>query len=122
MGTDINKEAPNVVTETLFRSLVQNGYQAEVVCRSTAFKKAAVWYGEWIIRVVNQDRTYEKLLVPARKRAKPDDEISIRTFKTANGLISFMQGMGFEHVDIPLHEGGRSTHTLTDNSMENNDS
>jgi hypothetical protein len=122
VATDINKEAPNVVTETLLRSLVQNGYQAEVVCRATATKKAAVWYGVWIIRVVNKDRTYEKLLVSARNRATPDDEITARAFKTANGLISFMQGMGFEHVDIPLVEGGRSTHILTDNALDTDNS
>lgn len=122
MGTDINKEAPNVVTETLLRSLIQNGYQAEVVSKTKASKKAAVWYGLWIIRVVNKDRTYQKLLVSARNRATPDDEITARVFKTANGLISFMQGMGFDHVDIPLAEGGRSTHVLTDNAMDTDDS
>ncbi|UWQ77410.1 hypothetical protein [Leisingera sp. M658] len=121
VGTDLSKETPNVVTETLFRSLVGNGYQAEVVSRVAAHKKAAVWYGEWIIRVVNQDRTYEKTLVPARKRANAqEDEITVRVFKTANGLISFMQGVGFEHVDIPLVAGGRSIHTLTNNSLDTN--
>ena len=121
MGTDLNKEAPNVVTETLFRSLIHSGYQAEVVCKTSAHKKAAVWYGVWIIRVVNQDRTYEKLLVPARKRAKQEDEISLRTFKTANGLISFLQGIGFTHVNIPLQEGGRSTHVLPADALETDD-
>ncbi|UUV08690.1 hypothetical protein [Ruegeria sp. YS9] len=122
MGTDINKEAPNVVTETFLRTLVQRGYQAEVVCRTTATKKAAVWYGVWIIRVVNQDRTYEKLLVSARNRAYADEEIAARIFKTANGLISFMREMGFEHVDIPMVEGGRSTHVLTDNALDTDNS
>ena len=80
MEKDITKEAPNVVTEIHFKTLMHSGYQAEVVCRTTATKKAAVWYGIWIIRVVNKERTYEKLLVPARKKLGDDDEIAVRTF------------------------------------------
>ncbi len=118
VGNELNKEAPNVVTETLFRSLMHSGYQAEVVCKTSAHKKAAVWYGLWVIRVVNQDRTYEKLLVPARKRAGQEDEISVRTFKTANGLISFLQSVGFEQAHIPLVEGGRSIHSLGENALD----
>jgi len=118
MGTDLNKEAPNVVTQTLFRSLVHKGYQAEVVCKTSAHKKAAVWYGSWIILVVSKDRSYEKLLVPARKRAGKDDEVTVRTFKTANGLISFLEEVGFTQVNIPLVEGGRSTHALLDEELD----
>ena len=71
----------------------------------TATKKAAVWYGIWIIRVVNKERTYEKLLVPARKKLGDDDEIAVRTFKTANGLISFLESMGFPQINIDLIAG-----------------
>ncbi|MFV1630804.1 hypothetical protein [Phaeobacter sp. JH20_18] len=112
MGTDIHKEAPNVVTETLFKSLLLSGYQAEVVCKSAARKKAAMWYGEWVIRVVNQDRSYEKMLVSARSRARQDEEIVLRTFKTINGLVSFLNPMGFTHINVPMDEGGRATHVL----------
>lgn len=118
MGIEIDKEAPNVVTETLFKSLMRSGYQAEVVCKAEATKKSAVWYGIWIIRVVNKDRTFEKLLVPARQSAGAEDEIRIREFKTANGLISFMQGVGFTQVNIPLNEGGRSSHILSSEDLE----
>ena len=121
MGKYLNKEAPNVVTETLFRSLMRSGYLAEVVCKTEATKKSAVWYGLWIIRVVNQDRSFEKLLVPARQRANAEDEVRIREFKTANGLISFMQNIGFTHVNIPLKEGGRSTHVLPADALETDD-
>ncbi len=114
MEKDITKEAPNVVTEIHFKTLMHSGYQAEVVCRTTATKKAAVWYGIWIIRVVNKERTYEKLLVPARKKLGDDDEIAVRTFKTANGLISFLESMGFPQINIPMVEGGRTTHVLPD--------
>ena len=122
MEKDINKEAPNVVTETHFKTLMQNGYQAEVVCRTSATKKAAVWYGIWIIRVVNTERTYEKLLVPARKKLGDDDEIAVRTFKTANGLISFLESMGFDQVNIPMLEGGRTIHVLPEQSPETDNS
>lgn len=122
VATDINKEAPNVVTETHFKTLVESGYQAEVVCKTRATKKAAVWYGIWIIRVVNKERTYEKLLVPARKKLGDDDEIAVRTFKTANGLISFLESMGFTQVNIPMLEGGRTLHALPDTPIESSDS
>lgn len=122
VANDINKEAPNVVTETHFKTLMHSGYQAEVVCRTTAHKKAAVWYGIWIIRVVNKDRSYEKLLVPARKKLGDDDEIAVRTFKTANGLISFLESMGFPQINIPMVEGGRTIHVLPDKLLEVGDS
>ena len=114
MGSDLRKEAPNVVTEALFKSLMRNACQAEVVCKSPAQNRGAVWYGEWIIRAVNRERTFEKLLVPARKQSGNADEVTARTFKTANGLISFLRGIGCTHVNIPLHQGGRSTHVLLD--------
>lgn len=120
MTSNFSNEAPNVVTENRFRTLMQSGYQAEVVCRSAAFRKSAVWYGEWIIRVVDQDRTFEKLLVVARSGTSENSEIRIREFKTANGLISFLSGMGCSHVNIPLHEGGRSTHVLPEDALIDN--
>ena len=121
MGSNLQKETPNVVTETFFRSLMLNAFQAEVVCRKAAHKKAAVWYGEWIIRVVDQEHSSERLLVPARQNSGKADEVAARTFKTANGLISFLESFGFSHVSIPLHEGGRSTHVLPDSARENDD-
>jgi len=39
-------------------------------------------------------------------------EIVPQTFKTANGLISFLESLGFTHVTIPIYQGGRATHTL----------
>ncbi|AUR22496.1 hypothetical protein PhaeoP80_04473 (plasmid) [Phaeobacter inhibens] len=71
-----------------------------------------MWYGEWVIRVVNQDRSYEKMLVSARSRARQDEEIVLRTFKTINGLVSFLNPMGFTHINVPMDEGGRATHVL----------
>ena len=112
MGSQSSEGAPNVVTETLFKTLIQDACSAEVVCTQTAEKKSAVWYGTWIIRVVDPDGKFEKLLVPARHQTPHGNEIVPRTFKTANGLISFLESFGFTHVTIPMCEGGRSTHTL----------
>jgi hypothetical protein len=118
MGSDFQEEAPNVVTETFFRALMRDAFEAEVVCRKTAYKRAAVWYGEWVIRVVDQKHSTERLLVPARRTSGKTEEVAARTFKTANGLISFLESFGFTHVNIPLHRGGRSTHVLPDNPNE----
>ena len=112
MGTELEKEAPNVVTETQFKTLMQSGYHAEVVCRTQPHREKSVWYGEWFIRAVNRDNSIERLLVPARSRPHDDQGIRLREFKTANGLISFLDGLGFEEVSIPLRKGGRSIHSL----------
>ncbi len=97
---------------------MQSGYQAEVLCQSAAYNKSAVWYGIWVIRIVNEDRSYEKLLVPARSMSGKHDEIRIREFKTANGLISFLAGIGCSHVNVPLQQGGRSTHFLREEQLD----
>jgi hypothetical protein len=107
MGTDIEKEAPNVVTTKHFHELLRSGYLAEIVCTQAAYKKAAVWYGEWIVRVVNADGTFEKLVSSTRQPATAKENIRIRTAKTANGLISFLHAAGFTHPVVPLEEGGR---------------
>ncbi|MEH6523722.1 hypothetical protein [Sulfitobacter sp.] len=114
MSSIQDNEAPNVITETRFRTLMQSGYLAEVYCQSSAYNKSAVWYGKWVIRIIDEDRTFMKLLVPARSMSDKHDEIRIREFKTANGLISFLASMGCTHANVPLQEGGVSTHTLPD--------
>ena len=86
---------------------MRSGYHAEVVCKTHAHRKDFVWYGEWFIRAVNRDHSVEKLLVPARARPHDDEGIRLREFKTANGLISFLEGLGFKEVSIPLENGRR---------------
>ena len=54
MTFDLGKTAPNVVTEGRLRSLMAEGFNAEVICTSSATRKAAVWYGKWVIRGVSQ--------------------------------------------------------------------
>ena len=114
-GMDLEKEAPNVVTTKHFHELLRSGYLAEVVCTEEAYKKAAVWYGEWIVRVVNADGTFEKLVSSTRMPSTSKESIRIRTAKTANGLISFLHAAGFRHPVIPMEEGGRQILSLGDN-------
>lgn len=118
MSTDPEREAPNVVTEPRFRQLMRQGYQAEVVCEEQAFVKASVWYGAWVIRVIDANGTIEKLLVTTPRRASDRGEIKIRVFKTINGLSSFMHNAGFTHIHIPFLKGGRSTQALPNEVLE----
>jgi len=108
---DLDKEAPNVVTEPRFRDLAESGYRVEVHCKSGAYRKGPNWHGVWTMRVVS-DEGVEKLLVTARTRTSHND-IKIREIKTVTGVISFLQGIGFSHADIPLEEGQKSIHTLS---------
>lgn len=113
--TDLEKEAPNVVTEPRFRDLVANGYRVEIVCKTDAYKKGPSWYGAWVLRAVSDDGV-EKLLVTARTRTSFND-IKIREIKTITGIISFLQGVGFSHADIPLEEGKRTVLKLSPEEM-----
>lgn len=110
----LKREDSNVVTESLLQHLLQKGYLAEVVCSVAMHKKNNAWYGEWFIRVINQDRTYEKLLVPARSRTTTGDEIVARTFKTVTGLLSFLKSVGLSSGHVPFEEGGREIHKITE--------
>lgn len=118
MRTDLEKEAPNVVTEPGFRQFLAKGYQAEVVCQVEAYRKASVWYGEWIVRVVNDEQTFEKVLVTTPRRLGDADEVKVRVFKTINGLSSFMHAMGFAHLDVPFRQGGRSVQAIPDDVVD----
>lgn len=112
---DLKQEAPNVVTEPRFRDLVAEGYLVEVVCKEAAYKKGPNWHGAWIMRVVS-DEGLEKLLVTARTRTSRND-IKIREIKTVTGVISFLQGVGFSHADIPLEEGKRTELKLSSEEL-----
>lgn len=112
VAIDLQKEAPNVVTEAGFKMLVESGYSVEVVCKQDAYRKNSVWHGIWLLRAVNEDGV-EKELVTAR--ARPDgDFIQLRTFKTVTGLTSFLIDLGFSVVAFPVNEGQRWTYTLAD--------
>ena len=108
---DLEKEAPNVVTEAGFRDLIEAGYHVEVVCKEDAYRKNSVWHGVWILRAVNDDGV-EKQLVTARAR-RGGDYIKVRKFKTVTGLVSFLIDLGFTVIAFPVLEGQRWTFTLS---------
>lgn len=97
-------EAPNVVSAEGFRLLLDEGYQALVVCHGPVEKKHNQWAGSWTVRAVAGDRRDERLLVVSRRELRP------REFKTTLGLIGFFLDMGFASVSIPIREGGRTLH------------
>ena len=115
---DLEKEAPNVVTEAGFRDLIESGYHVEVVCKEDVYRKNSVWHGVWILRAVNDDGV-EKQLVTARAR-RGGDYIKVRKFKTVTGLVSFLIDLGFTVIAFPVLEGQRWTFTLS--SEEDGDS
>ncbi len=111
MEIEFEKDAPNVVTEARLRQLLAEGRQAEIVALGNAVRTKGNWYGRWIVRVVNDDRSFERLLVKVPRQAMAEG-LEPRVFKTLNGLFSFMLDLGFVHVDVPCHEGGRTVQTL----------
>lgn len=101
--TPINyEEAPNVVSEEGCRKLVASGWQLQVVCVGSAEKKHANYFGLWGLRVISPDGHYERTLVTARK------DMQMRTFKTLNGLVAFLQDLGIKVPSIPLEQGMRA--------------
>ena len=112
MDETLNKEAPNVVTEALFRTLLEMGNRARILCEEDAYLKSAVWYGSWTARVVSGDGSLDKRLVAHPRGTGEDQEIRIKIFRTINGLASFMHRMGFTDFNIPFYEGGVSVQCL----------
>ena len=108
--------------EPEFRQLLRMGYQAQVLCVGDAYYKAAVWYGEWTVRVVSDDGRVSKTLVVFPRRAGEVQEIKIKVFRTINGCASFMHRMGFADFTVPFFEGGQSNHTLPVESEDTSDS
>jgi len=62
------------------------------------------------MRAISPDG-HEKLLVTARNRPS-DDDIKVREFKTATGVISFLIGVGFSQAKIPFKDGTKTAHSL----------
>lgn len=106
------KETFNVVTEARFKELLEQGFRAEIISQTDADYRNGLWGGEWTMRIVDQDGQFEKLLVTVPRNAADNEAIKVRTFKTVNGLISFIRKLGLTHVEIPLEQGGRSSQAL----------
>ncbi len=95
-------EVPNVVSEEGFRSLIDEGYQAVVLCLAEVEKRHTQWSGRWIVRAVGGEGQTDRTLVTSRGHMRA------REFKTTLGLISFLYELGYETVSIPLREGTRA--------------
>jgi len=109
MTTKANFE-PNVTTEQGLRELAENGHTVEVLCEADPERKGPSWYGLWTMRTVSPDG-HERLLVTARNRGSQND-IKVREFKTATGVISFLIGVGFSHASIPLKNAEKTSHSF----------
>ena len=110
LSIDFARDAPNVVTAVQFNTLLQGGYDVDIIARGEPELRGAFWYGDWIVAIVDRDRMVQRLLVKTRTRSSVSDEIELRDIKTANGVLSFMYKLGFRSVSIPLAKDGRTSH------------
>ncbi|WP_345741867.1 hypothetical protein [Epibacterium ulvae] len=104
------QDAPNVVSEEGLRTLLAEGHSADVVCRETPTRTTAQWSGVWTVHCVSPDGETRRLLVTAR------NNMVEREFKTINGLVSFLAGVGLTTASIPMLEGKTASHRLDDAS------
>ncbi|MCA2007080.1 hypothetical protein [Tritonibacter mobilis] len=103
---NLMQDAPNVVSEDGLRALLAEGHSADVVCRVTPTRTSAQWSGVWTVHCVSPDGETRRLLVTSR------NNMVAREFKTINGLVSFLAGVGLTMVSIPMLEGKVASHKL----------
>jgi len=96
------------ITERALTSLARGGYLVDIVALADPFRKASFWYGEWTIQLPEQRGESERFFVTMRLGTGP----RLRTFNTANDLISMMVDLGFEDVRIPMEAGRSATHQI----------
>lgn len=106
------------MTEARFRQLMRRGYLAEVICTVDTDRTNGKWHGEWIVRAIDKDGTFKKVLVKMPRHAAEDADLEPRRFKTVDGLYSFMMNVGFTHVHVPAYKGGRSVQALPSDVLE----
>lgn len=107
---NLMQDAPNVVSEEGLRTLLAEDHSVDVVCRATPTRTTAQWSGVWTVHCVSPDREIRRLLVTAR------NNMVAREFKTINGLVSFLAGVGLTTASIPMQEGKVASHRLDDAS------
>lgn len=105
---NLMQDAPNVVSENGLRALLAEGHSADVVCRTTPTRTSAQWSGVWTVHCVSPDGEMRRLLVTSR------NNMVAREFKTINGLVSFLAGVGLTMASIPMLEGKVASHKLDD--------
>ncbi len=103
---NLMQDAPNVVSEDGLRALLAEGHSADVVCRVTPTRTSAQWSGVWTVHCVSPDGEMRRLLVTSR------NNMVAREFKTINGLVSFLAGIGLTMASIPMLEGKVASHKL----------
>ncbi len=103
---NLMQDAPNVVSEDGLRALLAEGHSADVVCRVTPTRTSAQWSGVWTVHCVSPDGEMRRLLVTSR------NNMVAREFKTINGLVSFLSGVGLTMASIPMLEGKVASHKL----------
>lgn len=103
---NLMQDAPNVVSEDGLRALLAEGHSADVVCRTTPTRTSAQWSGIWTVHCVSPDGETRRLLVTSR------NNMAAREFKTINGLVSFLAGVGLTMASIPMLEGKVTSHKL----------
>jgi len=104
------QDAPNVVSQEGLRTLLAEDHSADVVCRATPTKTSAQWSGIWTVHCVSPDGEIRRLLVTSR------NNMVAREFKTINGLVSFLAGVGLTTASVPMCEGKVASHRLDDAS------
>lgn len=110
-------KGPDVVSDDGLRELLSLGHQAVVICSEAPVQKSYFWHGLWHVLCVSLDGQSERLLVSARRDAQ--GSVKPREFRTVNGLISFLHGLGFRMVTVPMEDGGRVGHTLPHHGQKN---
>lgn len=106
-------EGLRVATEAKARELLAAGYQMEIRCITSATQsRNGTWNGLWKIDVVGEDGLDRLVVVTHRQARSAVNDVVPREFKTLNGLVSFMFGMGVDINVLPLKEGKVAANSL----------
>lgn len=97
--------APYVVSEKGIQGWLDEGWRLEVVCAVAPEEKHSNIFGQWLIRVASPDAgsvpdpSLFRYLNTVRNNLEP------RRFKTVNGLVLYLTGMGVVGPRVPMHVG-----------------
>lgn len=103
----------NGATEKEFKELVAGSGRVTVVCRQRAVFSSGHYKGIWEVFAYSvDDRKWRILFTQDRS----DRRFGVRTFKTLNGMCSFLKGLGFEFCALTF-EAGSSIEINLDGSV-----
>ncbi|TRW94288.1 hypothetical protein FNJ84_19820 [Paracoccus sp. M683] len=91
--------APYAVSESGIRQLLGEGWRLEAECIESAAERHSNIFGRWAVRIVAPDESIARYLTTTR------NIMEMRLFKTTNGLISFMDGLGVAGPRVPMRKG-----------------